>query len=258
MEFEVLFNVSSLLWVALHIILLQPASPHGVSDIINEKNTTCADIQTKFALAAQEFTYCSISNARPITFCEKCVASYLNVSMAHQEILKGKDNSINCRDQLINVDRLQIIETLNANIEKLWSRGECNRCFEESANGSTTSNLNNVTKTFQMMNSVVAKCIKDNQPKDKPDICVICRDSYEKLNEFYNELKISEKSPSRICMDIVDSMNASRREWSEDLGCRDSPGTDVPVIVAASLMSVVPIVFYVTLWKWSTRATRIT
>ncbi|XP_071455480.1 osteopetrosis-associated transmembrane protein 1 isoform X2 [Hetaerina americana] len=211
MEFSILNGIRSILWTFILMIPFFHGPSASFTDLINDKNKTCDKLQSKFAFAAQDFISCSIVNARPITFCEGCVTSYLDVLSVHQEISTGSENGTHCRNELINVDRLEIIETLYNNIDSLWTRGECNHCFEVNTNGSTTSKLNNSTKTFQTLNSVVRKCVIDNMPRDKPDICEICHDSYEKLNEFYNELKHSE-NPSHICMDIVDSATSGSQE----------------------------------------------
>lgn len=238
------------LWKAFVFILIFKVC-NGSLEFIIDKNVTCDKLQEKFALAAQQFTNCSIANARPITFCESCVDSYIEVLASHTEILEGNEDGVNCKQMLINMDRLEIIETFYTNFVQLWDKGECNYCFVLNPNGTITSVRNNNTIKFHSLDSIVRECVQKNI-QNKSIICSECLAPYKNLNDFYNTLKYSNES-GRVCMDIVDSMNASRMEWSKDLGCKFHPGTDLPLILSASFASLMPIIFYFLAKKYSTK-----
>ncbi|KAG8238547.1 hypothetical protein J437_LFUL018074 [Ladona fulva] len=180
----------------------------------------------------------------------------MDVLKYHEEILtynsgffiKVQDRGVKCKDALINVDRLEIIETLYSSFVQLWKKGECDYCFEIEPNGTTTYTPNNSTIHFHAIENSVRECIKKNMEKNST-VCTLCREPYKKLNDFYNSLKQS----SRVCMDIVDSMNASRMEWSKDLGCKLHFEMDPYLITTAVLFTFIPSIFYGLVKKYSSR-----
>lgn len=98
------------------------------SSYYNEDKLDEADCEIalqRFAETSSGFTFCSINYSRPIHFCELCIDPYMNVLSAHQTILTAEVNGTKCKDKLINVDRLEVIESIFSNMQDMWKRAYC-------------------------------------------------------------------------------------------------------------------------------------
>ncbi|KAJ9591085.1 hypothetical protein L9F63_002366, partial [Diploptera punctata] len=171
---------------------------------------TCEKQLDYFANATSNFTKCAITHARPIRLCEKCIYYYLNVLEAHNDILQAKDDAGHaCKMELVNLDRLEVIEGAFNYVYGLWERGNCNDCFELDNNGTLTTVLSNQTVRFQKLYNETHDCISDfyNATSESYDksVCVNCTKKYCSLNKYYDELK--ESSGGVLCMDIVDTVS---------------------------------------------------
>lgn len=54
----------------------------------------------------------------------------MSVINVHNEILHTEVNGTKCKDKLINLDRLEIIESTFNNIRDIWKRGYCDSEFD--------------------------------------------------------------------------------------------------------------------------------
>lgn len=90
-----------------------------------EDMTECELALEKFAQSSSNYTLCTIRNSQPIRACELCVDSYMDVKAAHENILTSEINGTKCKDKLINLDRLEIIESTFRGIKDIWYRGFC-------------------------------------------------------------------------------------------------------------------------------------
>lgn len=52
--------------------------------------SNCTELRDQFANSTAEFTKCAIQNSRPITFCENCVHSYIDIEESYEGMKKVK------------------------------------------------------------------------------------------------------------------------------------------------------------------------
>lgn len=212
-----------------------------------------------FANSTSNFTQCAIRHAHPIRMCEICVDCYMNTLKAYEDILQAHDESGHaCKMELVNLDRLEVIEGAFDYVCKLWQRGQCNSCFIVKDNGTLTPQLSNITVKFQQLYNVTQDCFNQfynaTTKKYESAICGNCTEKYCALNKYYEDLK-ADTGEGIVCMDIVDAMNSTRTKWSKLLGCHISePKAEVPFIVSVILISLTPVVFYVTAKRFSAKA----
>jgi Osteopetrosis-associated transmembrane protein 1 precursor. len=84
-----------------------------------------------FARATANYTMCTIQHARPISVCEACIDSYLKVLKRYNQILKLYDeHDKQCKEELMNVDRLQVVEKGYHFVEDLWHKASCSGMYE--------------------------------------------------------------------------------------------------------------------------------
>ncbi|XP_069705408.1 osteopetrosis-associated transmembrane protein 1 isoform X2 [Periplaneta americana] len=211
---------------------------------------TCNKYLQQFANSTSEFTKCAIRHARPIRICEKCIYYYLDVQKSYEEILKARDEGGHaCMMELVNLDRLEVIDGALDYVYKLWGKAECNCCFVVEDNGTLTSQLSNVTIKFQQLYNNTTKCFEKfynpSTEKYDPKICVNCTTEYCTLNKFYEDLK-ADTGEGIVCMDIVDAMNLTRTKWSKRFGCYVSiPKAEITLIISVVVIALSPVVFYV-------------
>lgn len=215
----------------------------------------CQFLLESFASVTANFTFCAIRHARPIRLCESCVDDYMLVIEVHKDILKLEDEGGEpCKEKLLNLDRLQVVEAGFEYVQGLWKRANCNYCFKIDSDGSLTKKLNNNTLEIHDLHKKVDDCIQEHrndsyQSLYDPLVCTECKQSYLALNNRYNELK------DRIfCMDIVDMINTTRNEWSVELGCcLDRQKPEIVFLITSGVLSLVPILFYASAYLFATK-----
>ncbi|PSN50720.1 hypothetical protein C0J52_01184 [Blattella germanica] len=120
-----------------------------------------------------------------------------------------------CKMELVNLDRLEVIEGAYNYVFNLWQRGHCDNCIKEFYNASSETYI--------------------------PEVCQNCTDVYCSLNKYYDDLKESAQD-GILCMDIVDTMNSTRTKWSKELGCSTAGlKAEAPLIVSVLLILTTPI-----------------
>lgn len=208
----------------------------------NGKNDTCTELLETFANTSASFTFCAIKYARPIRICEQCVQFFEDVSDAHEKILKMEDESGKCKEQLMNLDRLSVIESGFEYITGLWDSASCKYCFDDTNH---TLSLSNQTSFFMDLLNTTKGCFEKYQIGDdvyNKSACTACETPYCDLNKFYDSIKSSHDS---VCMDIVDSMNITRMFWNMKLHCKmDHPNLDVIYLSCSCTIAALPIFFY--------------
>ncbi|CAH0728842.1 unnamed protein product, partial [Brenthis ino] len=204
----------------------------------------CYEILDVFAQHASNLTLCSILNARPITVCERCVEQYVKFRDKYQELLNTTVNGTSCRSVFISHDRLNAVQEYHDNILSVWNKGKCNGCFDWNHG---IPSLKNSTISFHKMFNDTMKCIVDNMYPQNNDVCNRCMQSYLQLDEFYKSLSSDSIGVDSVCMDIVDSMNATHSIWSKSLNCcklRRTP--EIVFLCCAGIISLLPLIYYMT------------
>lgn len=212
----------------------------------------CQELLNSFARATANYTMCTIQHARPITVCEGCVDSYLEVRKRYNQILKLYDEyDKQCKEELMNVDRLQVVQKGYRFVEDLWHKASCNECFEKDEAGVTISNLTSTTLKFLSLADLTNACISNHEDESKNTsqiICDECKEDYLILNNYYNHHKA-------ICMDVVDLVNITRYKWSTALGCcMDRKKLEIPFLLYAGNLCLLPLLFYFFLYCCSKNA----
>ncbi|GLH16303.1 Uncharacterized protein GBIM_20609 [Gryllus bimaculatus] len=214
--------------------------------LVEGRTKGCDKALQEFANSAANFTLCAIMNARPITLCEFCATNYTNVQVAYDQILKLEDESgAPCRKILINVDRLEILENGYMYVQHLWKNGHCESCLEV-VNGTITDKLRNETQQFLKFYHKVNACFSHHYKNGSynDSVCKDCKTIYDDMNDFYEKLK-NIQGEGNICVDIVDSVNTTRADWSELLSCdRKEIKLEIGLVVALVVVGLLPMVFY--------------
>ncbi|XP_044752391.1 osteopetrosis-associated transmembrane protein 1 [Coccinella septempunctata] len=177
----------------------------------SQADENCDHQLNAFATASSNFTACAIANSKPITLCEDCVETYIQVVESYQNMSLSYGGK-KCIDNYVDLDRLQIVRTIYENCFDLWNRAKCNDCFKFE-NSNLTPKISNKTLQFDQYYVDLVKCINGTQTNSSKEICQKCLQNYMYLNSFYVSIS-NENDKIGVCMDIVDIMNTTRRYWS--------------------------------------------
>lgn len=210
----------------------------------NESFVNCTEYKEMFAFYVGQFSYCAIDRSRPITLCESCIDQYLAVLESYSNFTNFEDASGKCILNYVNLDRLQIVNTLYATTINLWNKAKCYECFEI-INGSLTHNLSQEAVIFNDHYSETWNCINTTvgtNEGEKFKYCTNCLQSYLKLNDYYyNISNINENIAS--CMDMVDLMNGTRTFWSTNC-CKYREHTETIFYICTGLAFLLTAIFY--------------
>ncbi|KAI5645306.1 osteopetrosis-associated transmembrane protein 1 precursor domain-containing protein [Phthorimaea operculella] len=203
----------------------------------------CTKILDSFAEYAANFTKCSIQHARPIRLCEECVEQYVRFDQKYQELLTTDVNGTTCRSLFMSQDRLDAVLEFHNNIAAIWDKGNCKSCFDWSG---PVIQLSNSTKHFITLFNVTTNCITTYFNKSNYDeACKNCMQQYLELDRYYISLSPDAIGVDSVCMDIVDSMNATRSMWSKTLNCckiRKTP--EIIFLACTGIISSLPLFYY--------------
>ncbi|XP_023938217.2 osteopetrosis-associated transmembrane protein 1 [Bicyclus anynana] len=204
----------------------------------------CFEILKEFAENASNFTLCTILHARPITLCEKCIKDYVKFRDKYKELLVSVVNGTSCKSIFLSQDRLNAVQEYHDNILSVWDKGNCNDCYNWTLG---IPSLKSTTIDFYRMSNDTKDCISKYNDPDNSEVCNKCMQIYEQLDEFYKTLSSDSIGVDSVCMDIVDSMNATRSTWSKTLNCCNLRRTpEVVFLSCAGIISFLPILYYIT------------
>ncbi|CAG03619.1 unnamed protein product, partial [Tetraodon nigroviridis] len=207
---------------------------------------------------------CLVPAARPVKICQNCFSAYGSLRDIYTNIssdqpsffsiaglksaaavtcicVQGPGNE-SCRDPLLSSDRLMLVPQLYNSLQEIWSN--CDSCIAEGYQG-----LTNDTLAFLAALNQTLTCFEKNQQVAKhplmcsgnqTDPCKSCKSIYGDLNRLYRRLDNSK----RVCIDMEDSMNATRSLWSKSFNCSVPREETVPVIAVSAFMLFLPIIFY--------------
>lgn len=163
-----------------------------------------------------------------------------------------------CRERYLHADRVQVVPTIQQNIEDLWNNGNCQSCTcdihidpsTREVNFSVPTNVDTFMSLYQNFTSCTDAHSKelpngDWQPSGEGDnqtVCVICKSQYVSLNEYY--INMSGDKTEGLCMDIVDMMNHTRQNWSSRFYCSHRRGDKLPVVLITICVLIMPAFFY--------------
>ncbi|XP_017784680.1 PREDICTED: osteopetrosis-associated transmembrane protein 1 isoform X2 [Nicrophorus vespilloides] len=207
----------------------------------NNTSVNCTEYKNNFAAYISNFTECAIVHARPITFCESCVDKYINVLQSYHNLSTFSDEAGICINDYINLDRLQIIDTLYHNSFDLWNRAKCYECFVM-INDTITNMPSEETTKFNILLNDTSNCMQATY-QDENIMCFTCMDVYLALNEYYISISnINEKIG--MCMDIVDLMNNTRSQWSRRC-CEYRKRKEYVFLISTGFATFLTLLFYI-------------
>lgn len=217
----------------------------------------CVAFVKEFGLRSSRFIKCSVENARPFRFCEGCVVHYERSKTVFQDIVHNDENLDNCRKELLNSDRVQVINSIQKDIDRIWDSADCDQCFSEvteNVNGTVHFILTEKTKQFVELYKNFTECIKVTG--NTTHVCEACNPFYTKMNDMFEDLLNDRIKPQHVCMDIVDMMNYTRLTWGQDLNCTNVHKQYSAVLATAICLLVIPVIFYGSLALYATKKTR--
>lgn len=122
---------------------------------------------------------------------------------------------------------LNVFGTVYTQMTDLWNNANCDACI----------NAPNVTAEFMDLSNNLTNCLAVNQT----DPCAACDDDYQRVQQYYGRMR----EPDRLCFDIEDRMNQSRRAWSVQFNCcKDKKHSKVAFFSIASVACAMPVAFY--------------
>eukprot|EP00117_Sycon_ciliatum_P038466 scpid89074/ scgid28578/ Osteopetrosis-associated transmembrane protein 1 len=97
----------------------------GMTDVSFSR--PCHKLLVDYGQYAEAFIGCSLVRAKPVCLCEACSPAYFAVMNAFDNITH--DSS--CETVLLESDRVQVLDRMNAYTKSLWSDAKCAVCFED-------------------------------------------------------------------------------------------------------------------------------
>ncbi|GFT66235.1 uncharacterized protein NPIL_648411 [Nephila pilipes] len=219
---------------------LESLNSSSNSEIIANQSVTisenCTIAVDQFSLTAVNFTKCSIKNARPIHVCMNCGDAHKNLVKAYENLKKQNSQ---CQSFYFESDQLGVITGIYNNVNAMWGKSFCQNCYDY---------YNETEKFFQASNELVL-CIENTNRTSQVtanSTCAKCHSAYVNLSASYNKF-VGWKNDyvDGICMDIVDTMNISRRMWREyDCAVDFDTNIGFPNILTALTVGSTPLMFY--------------
>uniref|UniRef100_U5ER95 Osteopetrosis-associated transmembrane protein 1 n=1 Tax=Corethrella appendiculata TaxID=1370023 RepID=U5ER95_9DIPT len=211
-------------------------------NFIDGKNGTCKELLRQIKQDATLLLSCMLNHTYitpVITVCEHCVGNKVNFKLYYDSFI----NDANCKQEFINADRLNVIQTIYDQNIFVWNKGNCDNCF----NWNTGDKIfPNVTEAFTKF-KVLAKSFDGCLLKNMTNACKSCFQNYQLLQAHYESMGKSDN----ICFDIQDYMNKTRHKWSGEYKCCKDKRSDLEKFFSlASIVLVLPIVFYYCLYTF--------
>ncbi|XP_015915327.1 osteopetrosis-associated transmembrane protein 1 [Parasteatoda tepidariorum] len=187
-----------------------------------------------FSEAVVNFTRCALEHARPVRVCYQCGNAY-NVSVAKYNNLRKQGEE--CEEIFFSSDQIAIVDVLYSNVNQLWSNNYCQNCYLDP----------NLTKGFFNISKAFMDCVHKNRTGFLPanTTCTDCHSLYADLSNKYGLFVLSPGDYGKICMDVVDTMNLTRRIWKL-YNCLPPFDYNLgyPNIIVALAIGVTPVLFY--------------
>jgi len=221
-------------------------------------DSDCESVLISFATVTGAFTTCAIRNARPITLCRVCMPNFLKVKEVFDDILHLRDSGGKpCKDKLVNLDRLQVVDTGFKYAFNLWQKASCDSCYEN-MNKETPVLIKPVVDILNV-SADLELCIKRHlndsveEPFYDPEVCKECEPGYLKMNYIYSTMKASTGDVD-FCMDITDLMNSTRIQWSKELKCSlHKKKPEIIFLIGSGLVTGLTVIFYVLAFALTTK-----
>lgn len=214
------------LWACLIVSVLCVVYGYGGAKLEAE----CKTLQQKFASSSTQFTNCLGKNTKPVHICVNCVDTFKNVKSSFVNITK----SANCSETLLDSDNAMVTRRLWDAYYNMWSSALCDSC-----SGLTVD----IAENFINKTDEVVHCFETTAHRT---ICQKCNNEYDTLLNLFKTLQ----RDGFACADLADSMNSTSHSWSVSYNCGHLPLEYLPVLTMTLGVSLVPVIFYLSLWKF--------
>uniref|UniRef100_A0A8W7PMF4 Protein TsetseEP domain-containing protein n=1 Tax=Anopheles coluzzii TaxID=1518534 RepID=A0A8W7PMF4_ANOCL len=156
----------------------------------------------------------------------KAIEDYQNATAFYRNVTQSPI----CQRYLVQ-NRMNVYETIYNQLTGLWSSANCEAC----------AGAVNETAEFMRLSTVLDHCIVVHAASP----CELCADDYQRVQDFYARLDKAQHGPDRLCFDIADRMNQTRRSWSGTHNCcNDKRRSMVAFASVASVACALPLLFY--------------
>lgn len=201
-----------------------------------QSSQICLDLLGDLSTTIQKFVNCSMTHAVPVTYCLDCDKTYDDLMRAYTNLnTKIDEGNVSCQSQFFNRDRLGLIQKSYLAGVNLWTGGNCDDCYE------TPLIVSNSTMVFLDLVGEFQVCTKQ---KAVEDVCTACSEIYNRVNKNYEAIKLHAND--KVCFDLQDKINETRRFWSIDVMCNTNPDEkQIPFLILTAAITALPICFYV-------------
>uniref|UniRef100_A0A0B7AYT2 Osteopetrosis-associated transmembrane protein 1 n=2 Tax=Arion vulgaris TaxID=1028688 RepID=A0A0B7AYT2_9EUPU len=217
----------------------------GISKV-DYSNTSCESIYQKYLTAVVNFTQCEIHHVRPFRLCLACKMQYQVAEDLYLQLNSNPDLD-ECKTKYMMSDKVQIIPTVQTNMDKIWRTSHCHRCYSQ--NGTMRGKVSEFLNLAKKLNVCINATVEEDpwshsySAKNSSDVCIQCRDQYVALNADFNTMYNNDAGD--VCMDIMNMMNYTRIHWSLHFNCTAGSYDSTPVIIVSCFVACTPILFYV-------------
>ncbi|KAK3712475.1 hypothetical protein RRG08_002805 [Elysia crispata] len=222
-------------------------------------NQPCEAFFYEYVAAAGNFTHCILLRAKPFRICTKCFEHYAIMKSLYND-LTTDPKLHNCMIKYLKSDRVQIIPTVEKNIDSLWQTSSCDSCIKNLKVDEKTKEvvyiIPEAVHKFLTLYTNISDCLMGNlslnidtgvqgKKNNISTLCKLCDIKYQELNDHYNSM--SNSANGDVCMDVVDMMNYTRVTWSVDLNCSHRSGDAASVVTITLIVAISPLFFYLPL-----------
>lgn len=228
-------SYEKVLKMSLKSLYSEDEREHNMTAQFIMTSLNCSKAFEHFCDVMVNFTRCALKFARPIHLCVDCGNQHNKSVIAYDNLRKQGEE---CQKFFFGSDQVVIVDIIYKEVTDLWSKNYCPNCYK----------YPNRTQEFFEISNDLMKCVSNSNKSESfhPNAtCVKCHAFYANLSEKYSHFVQSPDSDGNICMDVVDTMNITRKMWKE-YNCIAPFGGPVsyPSVIVVLIICVTPILFY--------------
>ncbi|XP_039249756.2 osteopetrosis-associated transmembrane protein 1-like [Styela clava] len=228
-----------------NVVFAEESWVKGRTDPSGGISEKCMKLLDSFSNSTSDFLTCILNYSRPLHYCEKCVSEFVDVLNTYAAICSDGENGTTCQDELLRADNVQVILLAYDFVETVWDKSTCHNCYNSSVNKNGTTEYKPTEETLLMLDEIdeVQKCFQDfaEDTADNATVCDVCKKLYSNANKYYNMLD----EEGKLCSDLKDSMNYTRRMWSKKFKCTVAQRNDLVIYGMAVAVGFFPVILYV-------------
>ncbi|CAG5128337.1 unnamed protein product [Candidula unifasciata] len=216
----------------------------------------CELVYKEYLNVIDNFTHCELQHARPFQLCLSCAEQFEQTKAMFWNLTE-EPKHVECKNKYLQSDKVQIIPTMQSNMEDIWNKAHCQNCYMYKPDGlgaGTIVNRTDVARFIELYQNLT-DCLNATKDMSAPEHnfgnssskCQTCNASYTLLTAHYNSMYSTYSGD--VCMDLVDRMNYTRKLWTLHFRCTHREGDHdlLPVVAISCIVACTPILFYVSL-----------